>query len=394
MLSSPVLSPRPHAHLSGDHCPTCDQPIPNDRLDEVNNRIAAKERLLRAEVDARAKAEIQAVRAQGEVALQALTAQLAEREQVARKDGEMRAAAAFEKRMAEHAETAAAKLAEIEAVRGETERRLAELLATQEETVNGRVAEAREAMEKVKTEAVNAERSKNFDEKMKLEGMVADLQRKLQNKTAEELGDGPEVDLFEILKAEFPSDDIQRVGRGKPGADVIHKVRHNGAICGTIVYDSKNHKQWRTEFVTKLRQDQIAEKAEHAVLATRAFPKDAKQLHIDSGVILADPARAVVIAMLLRQQVIKVYSLAVSNNERASKTEELYSFMTSDRFGQFLSTVTRGTEQLEALQAAEKKAHESTWKKQGELFRVIVRNCAQFDEEIARIIGTAPVEAS
>jgi hypothetical protein len=229
---------------------------------------------------------------------------------------------------------------------------------------------------------------------MKLEGMVADLQRKLQNKTAEELGDGPEVDLFEILKAEFPSDDIQRVGRGKPGADVIHKVRHNGAICGTIVYDSKNHKQWRTEFVTKLRQDQIAEKAEHAVLATRAFPKDAKQLHIDSGVILADPARAVVIAMLLRQQVIKVYSLAVSNNERASKTEELYSFMTSDRFGQFLSTVTRGTEQLEALQAAEKKAHESTWKKQGELFRVIVRNCAQFDEEIARIIGTAPVEAS
>ena len=237
MLSSPILSARPHAHLSGDRCPTCDQPIPNDRLDEVNNRLAAKERLLRAEVDARAKAEIQAVRAQGEVALQALTAQSAEREQGARKEGEMLAAAAFEKRLAEHAETAAVKLAEIEAVRVETERRLAELLASQEETVNGRVAEAREAMEKAKTEAVNAERLKNFEEKMKLETMVVDLQRKLQNKTAEELGDGAEVDLFEILKAEFPNDDIQRVGRGKPGADIIHKVRHNGAICGTIVYD-------------------------------------------------------------------------------------------------------------------------------------------------------------
>jgi hypothetical protein len=183
------------------------------------------------------------------------------------------------------------------------------------------------------------------------------------------------------------------VGRGKPGADIIHKVRHNGAICGTIVYDSKNHKQWRTEFVTKLRDDQMAERAAHAVLATHAFPKDKKQLHVDNGVVVANPARTVVIAMLLRQHVLQVHSLKVSNNERASKTEELYTFMTSDRFSQFLSTITRGADQLEALQAAEKKAHESTWKKQGELFRTIVRTSAQLDEEVARIIGTAPADA-
>jgi hypothetical protein len=161
-------------------------------------------------------------------------------------------------------------------------------------------------------------------------------------------------------------------------------------VCGTIVYDSKNHKQWRTEFVTKLRDDQIAVRGEHAVLATHAFPKDKKQLHIDSGVVIANPARAVVIAMLLRQHLLQMHSLKVSNTERASKTEELYAFINSERFRQFLATITRGVEQLEALQAAEKKAHESTWKKQGELFRTIVRSCAQLDEEVARIIGTAP----
>jgi hypothetical protein len=285
------------------------------------------------------------------------------------------------------------KVAQIEAVKAETEKKVAELLASQEDTINSRLAEAREAMETAKTDAVNAERTKNFQEKLKLEEMVADLQRKLQNKTAEELGDGAEIDLFEVLKAEFPTDDIQRVGRGKPGADIIHKVRHNGAVCGTIVYDSKNHKQWRTEFVTKLREDQMAERAEHSVLATNAFPKDKKQLHVDNGVVIANPARAVVIAMLLRQHVLQVFSLKVSNNERGSKTEELYSFMTSDRFGQFLAAINRGAEQLEALQASEKKAHESTWKKQAELFGAIIRNCAQFDREIARIIGTAPADA-
>jgi hypothetical protein len=381
-LSSPARTERPHAHQDGDRCPTCDQPIPNDRLDEVRDRVAARERALLAEVDARAKEELQAVRAQGEAALQALKGQLAAREEAVR--AEARAAVVAEMN---------ARLVEAQTKHADTERKIVELVATQEEAIKARVAEAREAMEQAKTDAVNAERVKNFEEKVKLEGLVTDLQRKLQNKTAEELGDGAEIDLFEVLKAEFPADDIQRVGRGKPGVDVIHKVRHNGAVCGTIVYDSKNHKQWRNDFVTKLRDDQIAEKAAHAVLATHAFPKDKKQLHLDNGVIVANPARAVVIAMLLRQHVVQVYSLKVSNNERASKTEELYAFMTSDRFGQFLAAITRGADQLEALQTAEKKAHEATWKKQGELYRTIVRASAQLDEEVARIIGTAPADA-
>jgi hypothetical protein len=375
MLSTPGLAERPHIHASGDRCPTCDQPIPNDRLAEVRNRIAAKERQLLEKLTADFARKEEAARAD-----------FARKEEVARAEARSAAVQEMTAKVAE----AQMKAAEIEAVKAATERKLAEMLAAQEDTINARVVEAREAMEKAKTDAVNAERVKNFEEKVKLEGLVADLQRKLQNKTAEELGDSAEIDLFEVLKAEFPTDDIQRVGRGKPGADVIHKVRHNGMVCGTIVYDSKNHKQWRTEFVTKLRDDQIAVRGEHAVLATHAFPKDKKQLHIDSGVVIANPARAVVIAMLLRQHLLQMHSLKVSNTERASKTEELYAFINSERFRQFLATITRGVEQLEALQAAEKKAHESTWKKQGELFRTIVRSCAQLDEEVARIIGTAP----
>jgi hypothetical protein len=224
---------------------------------------------------------------------------------------------------------------------------------------------------------------------LKLESIVEELQRKLQNKTAEELGDGAEIDLFEVLKAEFPDDDISRVGKGKAGADIIHKVRLNGVVCGCIVDDSKNHQQWRTDHVGKLRQDQLAARAEHAVLSTHAFPKDKRELHIDSNVIIAKPGRAVVIAMILRKQVVQLHCLKVSNDERSRKTDELYALMTSDRFEQFISTITKTAEQLEALQAQERKAHDSVWKKQGELYRTVIRSCTQFDEEIGRIVGTA-----
>jgi ElaB/YqjD/DUF883 family membrane-anchored ribosome-binding protein len=108
-LSSPARTERPHAHQDGDRCPTCDQPIPNDRLDEVRDRVAARERALLAEVDARAKEELQAVRAQGEAALQALKGQLAAREEAVRAEARAAVVAEMNARLVEaqtkHADT-------------------------------------------------------------------------------------------------------------------------------------------------------------------------------------------------------------------------------------------------------------------------------------------------
>ena len=63
---------------------------------------------------------------------------------------------------------------------------------------------------------------------LKLQSELADMQRKLEGKTANELGEGSEIDLFEQLRATFEGDRIQRVGKGVNGADVIHEVIHNG----------------------------------------------------------------------------------------------------------------------------------------------------------------------
>lgn len=362
---------RPHAHVAGDHCPTCDQPIPNDRVAEIRRRAEARERQVQTEAEARLKE--QAARA-----LEIERAQFAAREQAVRAEAQKLAADAYAQQINEAATAKAA-----------AEQRCAELQAAQEAAITARVAEAREALEKSRADAVHAEQAKYAAERIKLESMVSDLQRKLQDKSVKELGEGAEIDLFEALKAAFPSDIITRVKRGASGADVIHEIRHNGAKCGVVVYDSKNHLQWRTEHATKLREDQIEAKADHAVLATRAFPKDQRELHIEHGVVLVNPARTVIVAMLLRQQIVQLHFLRASNDQRATKTEELYALMTSDRFAQFLVSIEKAAKQLEALQESERKSHETAWKKQAELYRMIIRTCAGFDETVARIIGTA-----
>jgi hypothetical protein len=60
---------------------------------------------------------------------------------------------------------------------------------------------------------VNAVNAKHFEETQRLTGKLEDLARQLERKTANELGEGAEIDLFESLKQEFEGDQIKRVSK-------------------------------------------------------------------------------------------------------------------------------------------------------------------------------------
>src|SRR5258706_228606 len=93
------------------------------------------------------------------------------------------------------------------------------------------------------------ERKRLADERKRTEA----LNRQLEKKTANELGEGGEIDIFEALRAEFPKDDISRVKKGQPGVDIVIEVLHKGTPCGKIVIDSKNRSGWQNAYVMKLR---------------------------------------------------------------------------------------------------------------------------------------------
>ncbi|HKZ97806.1 MAG TPA: DUF2130 domain-containing protein [Hyphomicrobiaceae bacterium] len=363
-----------HVHISGERCPWCDQAIPHDKFDEISNRIAAREREQLAIITkdlkdqfAREKAEIEAKAAAAAGAR--LQAKLAEIERA-------NSAAVGEVQ---------AQLGEAERARAEAERAAETLRAAQE----ARLGELREALEKQRTAAVLAEQAKSFEERQKLHEKVQELQRQLENKTAQELGEGAEIDLLDELKAHFEGDRFSHVGKGAQGADIIHEVVHNGKVCGKIIYDAKNRNAWRSEYVTKLRQDQLDEKADHAILSSRAFPAGARQLASQDGVIIANPGRVVVVAGMLRRHILNAHELRVSSQEREQKTAALYDFMTSERCRQLLDSVETQTTRMLELEQAEEKAHRLTWERRGRLIRSVHKVHGDLCSEIERIIGTA-----
>jgi hypothetical protein len=251
----------------------------------------------------------------------------------------------------------------------------------------------REVLEKAGESAVNAERAKAFEEKQKLLTQVGDLKRALENKTNEELGEGAEINLLESLKAEFKGDSIEPIRKGAPGADIRQVVMFRGQECGTILYDSKNHKQWRDEHAAKLKRDQLAEKAEHAILSTHKFPRGAHQLHVQDGVLLANPARVVSVAGIVRQHMIQLHTARLVKIEREKKTAVLYEFVTSEHCRQLLDRVDERADALLALQDKEMRWHQNNWKHQGTAIRAIQKAKGDIASEIDSIIGTSGDDA-
>ena len=374
---------------------------------QVKAEAATKEEAIRADAQrvaqeaAQAKiATAEAEKAAAAEASQALEAKLADaqRQHTAKID-EMQQDAIFReaeiRREATEATATAAReaIAEIERGKTEAETRAAAAQAQAEalqQSFDSRLAEQREALESAKSAAVSEAKAAHYDEKLKLSEKVESLQRSLEKKTADELGEGAHINLLDALKAEFEEDRIERVGRGLPGADILHTVMHNGKACGIIIYDSKNHDAWRNDFVTKLRTDQMAAKAEHAVLATRKFPAGEHQLHMQEGVIVASPARVVVLIQLLRKHMIQTHALRMSAEERSQKTAALYDYITSERCADLLARFDAHAESLLTLQDKEKRAHDAVWKQQGLLIRSVQKVSAELGQEIETIIGTGP----
>ena len=245
----------------------------------------------------------------------------------------------------------------------------------------------REILEKANEDAVNAEKARAFEENQKLSTKVTDLQRALENKSAEELGEGAEINIFEALKTEFPDDNIRRIPKGAPGADIHHVVMLRGKECGTIIYDSKNHNQFRNEHVAKLRADQLAARADHAILSTHKFPQGTRQLHIQDGVLLANPARVVFIATIVRQHLLQLHTVRLSDIERESKTVALYEFITSERCSLLLARIDERADGLLEEQNKEIRWHQNNWRKQGEAIRAIQKAKVDLEDHISSIIG-------
>ncbi len=327
-----------------DRCPWCGSSISHSKFVEIQTKIAEQER--KKLVEERARMEKELRMRIGAEADKKLAGVIAERDQA----------------NAKIKQSEAAKQKELQQIRTVLEKdRDQQLLKAQVER--------------------NREREQ-FQKK------IDALNRQLQRKTADDLGEGAEIDVYEALRDTFRRDDIARIKKGQPGADIRHHVLHRGTQCGTILIDSKNRQGWQNAYVTKLREDQVAAKADYAVLSTTVFPSGRKELYIDeeTGVIVVNRARAVEVIGLLRQAMIRMHLLGLSQDERADKRDMLYKYITSEEYRQHLGETERLAIGILDLDVEEQRAHSKVWEKRGKMATRLRNAVREIDTEVAAIL--------
>jgi hypothetical protein len=281
---------------------------------------------------------------------------------------------------------ALAKLAAGKQAQEEAARNVTAMLEKSERERQKELNEQRLILEKARDQEILKKQVEFSREREGWQKKMLEFERKLQQRTANEIGEGAEVDLYEALRETFGSDQITRTPKGQPGADILLEVMYKGESCGRIIIDSKNRQGWQNTYVTKLRQDQAEAGAEHAILATTVFPSGKKELSIESGVIAVNPARVVHIVHLLRNAMIGVHRLGLSAKERSGKMSQLYQLMTSEGYTQRFNEATKLTDDILELDVKEKKAHDDVWKKRGTLATRLNHVLRELDTEISAIV--------
>lgn len=219
---------------------------------------------------------------------------------------------------------------------------------------------------------------------------IEDLKRKAEQGSQQSQGEVLEIELENLLRATFRTDDIQPVPKGIKGADVIQKVYTKlGNFCGTILWESKRTKSWSDAWLQKLKDDQREVKANIAVIVSIVLPKNIKTIGSMDGVWISDFSTVVGLATALREGMIEVARTKASLVGKNEKMEHVYAYLSGQEFRQRIDAVVESFGTMKSDLDAEKRAMEKIWSKREQQIMRVVKNTAGLYGDLQGIIGAA-----
>jgi hypothetical protein len=218
---------------------------------------------------------------------------------------------------------------------------------------------------------------------------LEDAQRKAQQGSQQTQGEVAELDLENSLKMSYPEDIISPVEKGVRGADVRQIVKTKiGNTCGVILWESKRTKAWSQEWVSKLKEDLRAEKANTAIIISTVLPEIAKNgFGFIDGVYVCSPILSIPIASLLRQRLIDVAREKFINQNREGNAERLYEYMTSYEFRQHIEAIVEVYQDMHGQIGKERAAFEKIWKTREAQVQKLLSSTAGMVGSIRGVVG-------
>lgn len=250
-------------------------------------------------------------------------------------------------------------------------------------------AEAEAAVAKART----AEQRRTAHEVEAMKRQIDDYRRRLEKMTADERGEIGESEIIEVLRAAFPFDKIDRLGKSRGSADIRHEVVERGKRCGLIVYECKNVREWSNGHVVQARKSRTFHRASHVVLVSNVFPKGTKYLHFVRDVPVVHPTIVTHVVRCLRQALVVLAASSGSASERERRADKLLQYVKGEDFSRHMTAMGDAAEDLRMIQVKERQAHNRVWEQQTTAFEALEAAHQKLQTRLEAIVSGTNVSA-
>ncbi|WP_312136418.1 DUF2130 domain-containing protein [Brevundimonas sp.] len=222
---------------------------------------------------------------------------------------------------------------------------------------------------------------------------IEELKKKAEQGSQQLQGEAQELMLEDTLRARFPFDQIEPVGKGEFGGDVVQRVVNaSGQVCGTILWETKRTRTWSDSWLNKLKGDQRTAKADLALIVSHALPKEIETFgHID-GVWVSGPKCAVPLATSLRESLILMSSVRAAGEGQQTKSALMYDYLTGPRFRHRIEAVVEKFSEMQDDLASERKATMKRWAKREQQLHTVLDSTAGLYGDLQGIAGRSMIE--
>ncbi|HSW66473.1 MAG TPA: DUF2130 domain-containing protein [Bacillota bacterium] len=220
---------------------------------------------------------------------------------------------------------------------------------------------------------------------------LEEAQRKAAQGSQQLQGEIMELDLEDALGNAFRDDDIEPVAKGVRGGDIRQVVKSpRGTICGVILWEIKRTKNWTDGWIPKLKEDLRAEKANIPIIVTEVMPKQiTEDMGVLNGVWICKPALTIILGTLLRKGLLDVGLQKALAENRGTKAEALFNFVTSHEFIQQVESMIETYQDMAGQIAKEKVAFQKIWAQREAQAQSLFLNTANIIGSMQGHIGQA-----
>jgi hypothetical protein len=157
--------------------------------------------------------------------------------------------------------------------------------------------------------------------------------------------------------------------------------------CGTILWESKRTRNWNDAWLSKLREDQRAAKAEFAVIVSQVLPKDVDAFDLVEGVWVTSPRTFIAVAIVLRHSLVELAMARHASEGQQTKMEMIYQYLTGPRFRHRVQAIVEKFTDMQQDLDKERKTMTKLWAKRQEQIRCVIESTAGLYGDLQGIAG-------